>query len=346
MTDHDWATVSRRLEEMQQRRDFSGIALVSQGDLTLLESCHGWAERGSRTPVTPATRFGLASMCKMFTALGVLDAVRRGEVTLDARVVDVLPGARRPSTLSGDINVHQLLTHSSGIGDYAEEDDTLPGYLDDYSSLWHDLPNYRMERVDDFLPLYHDRPPVAPAGTEFHYSNAGYLLLGAVLEEVSGQEFTEVIRARVLDPAGMADTGYVRLDAPEPDLATGYYREPDGWRSNIYDIPVVGGPDGGAFATARDIDRCLRAIASGSLLGPDLRDRMLTPHLPVGEGMSMGYGVFLRPDGSFGHGGGDPGVETLARHFPGLDTSIVLLCNTDDGLEDAWELLTGGLVRD
>lgn len=332
---------------MERRGDFSGIALVTRDDRVLLESCHGWADRGSRTPVTPATRFGLASMCKMFTALAVLEAVRRGEVALHSPVVDLLPPDRRPRSLSEQVTVHHLLTHTSGIGDYAEEDDALPGYVEDYASLWRDLPNYRMERCDDFLPLYRDRPPVAPVGTEFHYCNAGYLLLGAIVEEASGQEFTYVTRTRVLEPAGLADSGYFRLDEARSDLATGYQRPRDSggpWRSNIYCIPVVGGPDGGAQATARDIDRCLRVVSSGALLGADLRDLMLTPHVPVGDGVAMGYGVFVRSDGSFGHGGGDPGVETLARHYPSIDASVVLLCNTDDVLDDAWGLVTAALA--
>jgi len=332
---------------MERDRDLSGIALVTQGDRVLLESCHGPADRVSQTPVTPATRFGLASMCKMFTALAVLDAIRRRLFDLDTRVVQVLPPARRPTDLNGQVTVHHLLTHSSGIGDYAEEDDSLPGYLADYASLWHDRPSYRMDRVDDFLPLYRDRPAVAAPGSEFHYSNAGYLLLGAILEEVTGQEFTSIVAERVLRPAEMTDSGYFRLDDAVAAVATGYQRPArpgERWRSNIFSIPVVGGPDGGAFATARDIDRCLRAIASGVLLGPTLSDLMLTPHVPVDDGVGMGYGVFVRADGSFGHGGGDPGVETLARHFPSHDASVVLLCNTDEVLHDAWGAITGALL--
>lgn len=340
MADDTWANVHAGLEALARDREFSGIALVTQGDQVLLESCHGPADRAAGTPVTPATRFGLASMCKMFTALAALDAVRRGELALHRPVVDLLPASRRPSTLFAEVTVHHLLTHTSGIGDYAEEDPAMPGYLADYASLWHDLPSHRMERVDDFLPLYRDLPPAAPPGAGFHYCNSGYLLVGAVVEEVTGQEFNALVTERVLGPAGMADSGYFRLDAPEPDLATGYYRTGDGWRSNVFSIPVVGGPDGGAFATARDIDRCLRGIASGALVGPELRDLMLTPHVPAYDDVAMGHGVFVRPDGSFGHGGGDPGVETLARHFPESDTSVVLLCNTDDVLDDAWAIVT------
>jgi len=113
MTQDRWTEVSRQLTGLEHRRDFSGIALVAEGDRILLESCHGPADRGSLAPVTPSTRFGLASMCKMFTALGVLDAVRRGEVALDSRVVDLLSAARRPVTLAGDVTVHRSSGRSS-----------------------------------------------------------------------------------------------------------------------------------------------------------------------------------------------------------------------------------------
>lgn len=206
----------------------------------------------------------------MFTAAAVLDAVRRRELSLDAHVVDVLPPHRRPSTLDRRVTVHHLLTHTSGIGDYAEGDETLPGYLDD-ASLWRDRPSYRMEGVDDFLPLYAELTPVAAPGAEWHYCNAGYLLLGVMLEQATGLGFVAAVQTRVFEPVGMADSGYFRLDEPRPRIATGYLppTEPGApWRSNVYSIPVVGGGDGGAFATAADIDRFLRAVADGRLLGP------------------------------------------------------------------------------
>lgn len=326
--------------------DFSGIVRASRGAEVLLEECRGAADRGSGTPIEAGTRFGLASMCKMFTAAATLDVVRRGELALDTAVSDVLPPHRRPSTLDYRVTVHHLLTHTSGIGDYAEEDPGQPNYLDDYGSLWRLRPSYGMERVDDFLPLYGHLAPVASPGEEWHYCSAGFLLLGAVLEEVTTTPFTEVVTERVLRPAGMDDSGYFRFDEARPRIATGYEPplEPGRpWRSNIYSVPVLGGPDGGAFATAADIDRFLRAVADGSLLGADLTAQMLTPHAPVDDDRAMGLGVFVHADGSFGHSGGDPGVETQARHFPAHDLSAVVLCNVvgvcDDAFDDLLESL-------
>ena len=326
---------------------FSGSVLVTRGATTLLECSAGWADRAHGAPVTPATRFATASLSKMFTAAAVLSCVREGLLDVDDRVVDVLPDARRPRTMPDAVTVHHLLAHTSGIGDYAEEDEELPGYVEDYASLWVHRPVQTMQRPDDFLPLYADAAPVAPPGEAYHYSNAGYVLLGAVLEEVTDRPFIDVVGERVFGPAGMASSGYFRSDEARPDVAVGYLpRHGPGapWRTNVFSVPVVGGGDGGAHVTARDVDRFLRAVASGDLLGPDLTARMLTPHVPVVDGFTMGYGVLIRPDGGgFTKDGGDPGIETIARHMPREDVSMVVLCNGEGMLDPVWDLLGDAL---
>ena len=338
MTD-GWAGVERELHALADDGRFSGSVLVTQGDRTLLECAAGLADRGNRRAIGPGTRFGLASLSKPFTAAAALTCVGRGELGVHDRVVDLLPAERRPRTLDEAVTVHHLLTHTSGIGDYAEEDEALPHHVADYGSLWRDRPMYRMERPDDFLPLYADLTPISAPGSAFHYCNGGYVLLGAVLEQVTGQQFVDVVTDRVFGPAGMEETGYFRLDDAVPDLAVGYL--PSG-RSNIYSTPVIGGGDGGAFATARDLDRFLRSIVDGSLLGTQLTDLMLTRHVGVGDGYAMGYGLFLS-DAGFGHGGGDPGVETGARHLTRPDVTMVVLCNEEGTLDAAWDLVEGAL---
>ena len=335
----DWDEVGRRLAALGAEGRFSGRVLVTQGDRTLLEHASGLADRGNARPVHAGTRFGLASLSKPFTAAAVLSCVRDGLLATGDRVVDVLPAERRPRTMAAQVTIHHLLTHTSGIGDYAEEDEDLPGYVADYGSLWRDRPTYRMERPDDFLPMYADAVPAAEPGLGFHYSNAGYVLLGAVLEQVTGQPFVDVVTERVFGPAGMGDSGYFRFDDPVPDLAVGYL--PSG-RSNVFSVPVVGSGDGGAFATAGDLDRFLRSIADGSLLGEELTGLMRTRHVPVGDRFAMGYGLFLS-DVGFGHGGGDPGVETGARHLPAHDLSMVVLCNAEGMLDAAWDLVEAAL---
>ncbi len=325
--------LAHTLDAWGETRDLSGTMLLSRGGERLFETCVGYADRATRTPVTPATRFGTASVTKMFTACAVVGLVRDGLVAFDTPVVDVLPADRRPSTLLPTVTVHHLLCHTSGIADYCEEDEDSPAHLADYADLWPDLPSYAMTRPADFLPLFGHLPPYRPPGERFQYSNAGYIVLGLVVETLTGRAFTDVVEERVFAPAGMSDSGFFRLDEPVPDVAVGYRRSsPDGpWRSNVYSIPVIGGGDGGALVTARDLDRFMRAYADGTLLGP-LREAVLTRHVDAGDGFGQGYGVYLYPDGRYGHGGGDPGVEALVHRWPEEDVHLVVLVNTEVGL--------------
>jgi CubicO group peptidase (beta-lactamase class C family) len=281
----------------------------------------------------------------MFTAVTVADAVGRGLAGFHTPVVDILAAERRPATLRPDVTVHHLLTHTSGIADYAEEDEDHPAHLEDYATLWAARPCYRMCQPADFLPLFGDLPPYRPPGQQFQYSNAGYIVLGLIAEQLTGLPFADAVTAAVFSPAGMTGSGFFALDEVHPDIATGYLRpvgpgEP--WRTNIYSIPVIGGADGGAFATAADLDRFLLAYDDGTLTGP-LRDTMLHPYHPLGEGdLTTGYGVFLSGTGRsrrWGHGGGDPGCGVLVHRLSELDTNVIALCNVNDVVSDVRDQL-------
>ena len=330
------ASLDGLLRQWERERDLSGTVLITAGGTTVFEGCYGLADRAAGLPVTPRTRFGLASLTKSFTAVAVADLVTAGRLGFHDAVVDVLPPQRRPATLRPDVTVHHLLTHTSGIADYAEEDEDCPGYVADYGSLWVDRPAYRMLRPADFLPLFGDRPPYRGPGERWQYSNAGYVVLGLVVEEVAGSAYTEVVQERVFDRAGMTASGFFRLDEARPDVAVGYLPRstPDEpWRTNIYSVPVIGGADGGAFSTARDLDLFLRRIADGSLLGA-AQEAVLARHADAGDGFWFGYGLVHHPDGRFGHGGGDPGVEVIVHRFPDDDAHLVVLCNGEGLLDD------------
>ena len=293
------------------------------------------ANRSDDVPIRPGTRFGLASVTKMFTAVTVATLVDRGVMAFEDRVVDLVPETRRPATLDPTVTVHHLLTHTSGIADYFDEEEEMD--WSDYSDLWLDRPSYAMREPADFLPLFGALPPKRPPGPPFAYSNAGFILLGLVVEDVAGVPFVDAATDSVFTPAGMVDSGFPGLDEVHPAMAAGYLpprRQGEPWRTNVYSVPVIGGPDGGAFSTTRDLSRFLTAFAAGALVGPEIRDRMLVPHVVVGDGDTYGYGFWLRGAGNgrcFGHGGGDPGVEALVYRFPELATNVVVLGNTNGG---------------
>lgn len=346
--DAHWADLAEQATRLETEQGFSGILRVTRGAEVVLESCHGMANRADRIPVTGRTRFGTASLSKMFTAIGILDAAGRGELALDDAVVDLLPADRRPSTLRGDVTVHHLLSHTSGIADYFEEDEDLPGYRDDYAALWDALPTYRVRDDVTLLPLFADLPPICPPGTAYHYSNAGYVLLGILLAEASGMPFADAVHTRVFAPAGMTDCGYFALDEAHPDIAQGHLRPvvPGGpWRTNVFSVPAVGGGDGGALVTAADVDRFLRAVQHGGVWRGVTPELVLTRRATSSQQWSVGYGIDIRHDGAFGKDGGDPGVAAVSRYQSASDTAVVLLANVDWEETAGLDTLVGSLIE-
>lgn len=347
-----YAALRRAATELEAE-GFSGILRATRGDEVLYESCHGFANRADSIPIRSKTRFATASLSKMFTAVGILEAAGRGELRVQDRVVDVLPPEKRPTTLRDDVTVHHLLSHTSGIADYFEEDEDLPDYRDDPMEIWNVLPNYTVRDYAALLPLFADLPPHFPPGERYHYSNAGYVLLGMILAEVSGMPFAETIVTRVFEPAGMTASGYPAFDEVYPDVATGYLPPltPGGpWRTNIYSVHVVGGGDGGAVVSAPDVERFLRAVHRGGVWPGVTPADMLTPRI-AGEddGWSAAYAVNIRDrDGSFGKDGGDAGVATVCRYLPATDTTGVLLANIGwedlEGMGELWGLLAGAAL--
>lgn len=327
--------LKRRLRELETA-GVSGILQVDRGGTTALTACLGLADRAAETPVTAATRFATASVTKMLTGVAVLDQVGQERVTLTTPVVDLVPAERRPRELHPDVTVHHLLCHTSGIADYFEEDEELPNAGEDYADLWTDVPVARMQRPVDFLPLYGDLPAYGPPGEVCRYSNAGYVLLGEVLEQVSGVRYVDVVTDRVLRRAGMRASGFFRSDDPVPDMAQHY--QPTG-RTNVHAVPVVGGGDGGCVCTAADLVRFCRARADGTLLG-DLTEVGLAPQADLGQGFRFGYGLLIHPQGRWGHEGGDPGVSATVQHWPDDDLTVVALCNVEESAagDPAWLL--------
>ncbi|GAB3114314.1 serine hydrolase [Streptomyces calidiresistens] len=333
--------VTALMDRLHRERDFSGTVMITRGGETVVEAHRGVADRGSGVPIGPRTRFGLASVTKMFTATAVLSLLPDHLETLDTPLEGLLPAGLRPVESHPGVTVRHLLTHTSGLADYFDEETATEEWVAEFAALWADRPVYRMTRPADFLPLFADLPPHRAPGSRYHYCNAGYILLGLILEQLTGTDYRRAVTERVFTPAGMRDTGFPAADEILPDLATGHLRprrpgEP--WRSNVFAIPAVGGPDGGAFATAADLDRFLTAYAEGRVLAPERVAEALRPAARIDGDSAMGHGVYLVGEGSgrsFGAVGADPGVEAIIRRYPEPGINTVVLANVNDSV---WEI--------
>ncbi len=333
--------------ELEQQEKFSGNVLITRGDSPLYERSFGFASRAWGVPNNPQTRFDTASITKLFTAVSALQLIDQVQLAFNTPVIDFLKLA--DTKISRDVNVFHLLTHTSGIGDDVEEED---GEI--YEELWKQKPNYMVTETVDFLPQFIHKEPNFPPGQGCRYNNCAFILLGLVIEKISGLTYRSYVRRNIFQKAGMEDSDFYRMDRVHTNVAEGCDPVVDSagqisaWKKNIYSYPPIGSPDSGALVTAADLDRFLRAVKAGKLLSPQLTEAFLTPQVKYHESEKWttmyGYGLMYYFDKSgkvvcFQKDGINAGVSGIIRHFPDWDVNVVLLSNMENGVwEPIWEI--------
>lgn len=322
------------LADRQKEIKFSGSICVKSDNEVMFAEGFGFANRAEKILNQPDTRFSIASGSKIFTSAAICRLAGDGKLTFDTKLIDCLD--TEFSHFDEGITIHHLLTHTSGVPDYFDEDE-----MDDFGELWEALPMYRMRSPKDFLPMFQDEKMDDAAGSSFKYNNAGYIILGLVIEQVSGMAFADYIEEHIFQRAGMYDSGYFSADELSGNVATGYIEKSDGsWRSNVFSLPAKGGPDGGAYVTAADIGLFWKALKGGKILTEEMKREFLKPQVSVGEDIRYGYSGYMETSGEavvkYIQMGYDPGVNFRAVHYPGEDLTIVVCSNKSD---DAYEML-------
>ena len=320
------------IKDVQSRIDFSGTVLVQDANGHTVTASYGYANRADRLVNNAETRFGIASGCKLFTAIAVCQLVEEGKLSFDTKLKDCLD-IEFPS-FSEEITIHHLLTHTSGIPDYFDED-----VMDDFEELWIKRPMYHIRSLKDFLPMFQNESMKSAPGQSFHYNNAGFILLGLIIEQTSKMEFTEYVQEHIFKRAGMTDSGYFSFDALPANTALGYIDLPDeGWKTNIYSLPVKGGSDGGAYVTVDDMAKLWNALFGHLLIGEETLHKLLTPQVQVNETGYYGYGVWIKMKDAqvmkYHVMGYDPGVSFHSAYYPADQTIAVVCSNKSNGAFD------------
>jgi CubicO group peptidase (beta-lactamase class C family) len=327
----DTKQIQKTLEQMHAREPLSGVVSIHIGGELAFGQSYGFANRSECIPNTLETRFQVASGCKIFTSVAVCQLVQQGKIQFETRLVDCLDN--KFPRFDRDITIHQLLTHSSGIPDYADEEEGV-----DYEAIWESLPVYRMKRLHDFLPLFQEQEMKCKPGRRFSYSNAGFVLLGLIVEQLSGKSFTDHVEECVFTPSKMTDCGYFRADCLPARTALAYIEgeTADDWRTNVYSVPVIGGADGGAYVTAPDMARFWGALYGQKLLDEGTTAELLSPHIDAKSRRwptQYGYGVWITRDAGDARincvEGWDPGVAFLSVSYPDKDLVLTIARNSN-----------------
>jgi CubicO group peptidase (beta-lactamase class C family) len=316
------------VEKLSEADVFSGAVLVARDGKPLLAGAWGQANKTYNVPNTLNTRFNLGSMNKMFTAVAIAQLVERGKLSLDDPIEKYLDADWIDRERIAGMTVRHLLTHTSGLGDY---------FTDEF---W-DSSRLKFREIADFKPLVRAIRPEFKPGERWQYSNAGFLLLGAMVEKASGMGYYAYIRENIYKPAGMNDTDSYDVDRTAPNLAVGYssVAAPGGgeeWESNTLKHVVRGGPAGGGYSTVDDLLRFDQALRSGKLIRKETLEQMWTPtpasQSSPGGGYGMGFGVASGPLGRVvGHSGGFPGISAALDMHLDSGFTVAVLSNYDGG---------------
>jgi len=318
-------SVRAEIKRLGTSGEFSGVVLVRKGGKTILHEAYGLASIEYNAPNRIDTRFNLASVGKMFTAVAIAQLVEQGKLKWTDTLSKVLPDYPNKAQASR-ITIHQLLTHTSGLGLYW---DSL------FKGNWT-----AVRTVSELVPFFAtDSLQFAP-GKGWYYSNTGFAVLSLVVEKVSGEDYFAYLQKHIFVPLGMKGTDYAALDDPIPNKATGYFREgPNApLKNNLFTHTVKGGGAGGGWSTSSDLATFAEAYMSGKLFSKAILAEMTKPHAalppPPGGGgggtSSYGYGTFVNiRDGKtvWGHTGGFPGIMTILNMYPQTGDVMVMQSN-------------------
>jgi CubicO group peptidase (beta-lactamase class C family) len=313
------------LDRLAKADRFSGAALVAHNGKPFFRKACGLASRAYQVPNRIDTKFNLGSMNKMFTAVAVAQLAEQGKLSFNDPVGKLLPDYPNRA-VAEKVTVHHLLTHTSGMGSY-------------FNEQFMQASRDRFRSVRDYFPLFVNEPLAFDPGARWDYSNSGFMLLGAIIEKVAGQDYFTYVREHVYTPAGMRDTDAYELDRDTPNLAMGYTRSgPDGeegagtLRNNLFLHVIKGGPAGGGYSTVEDLLRFDQALRAHRLLSPAMTETVLAGKIGTPGGGRYAYGfIDDRVNGSrvVGHSGGFPGISSQLDMYWDTGCTVAVLTNLD-----------------
>ncbi len=298
---------------------FNGSVLVAEKDKIILEKGYGMYDFEKRLTNKPDTRFEIGSITKQFTSMIIMRLYERGTIDMTGKLSDYLPYYRKDN---GDkITIHNLLTHTSGI----------PNYTDDRNFMQSEVTKPITPK--DLIVNYCSKDLEFEPGTKFNYSNSGYIILGAIIEEITGKQYKDVLNEEILKPLGMYDTGYEDLTKTMPNRALGYDKSQDGLkRSRPIDMTIPFAA-GAMYSTVQDLYKWDRSLYTEKLITNKTKDMMFTPFL---RNYAYGWDVKNFPVNGkekklISHSGGIFGFVSNIARVPEDDLVIIALSNFGAG---------------
>lgn len=316
-----------KLDDLLSKTKFSGILSIKKDDEILYSKAVGYRDRANEILNNVDTSFGIASGTKLFTALGILKLVEKGLLELDDLAFDIV--AKPFDSYDSNVTIKHLLTHTSGIPDYYDED-----FIEDFENFKVDVPWFELRKPSDYRAVMPNREMKFPVGEKFNYNNGAFVILAMIIEKIAG-DYHKWITTEIIDKVIMPNTGFYFLDNLPKNCANGYVGI---MKTNIYMLPIVGGGDGGLFTSTNDMFKFWNSLLSGDIVNDDLVEEILKPHAKEDDDSFYGLGMWLskRSDNLTAYiVGQDPGVSFYSGHDFNKNVTFNILSNTEHG---AWDI--------
>ncbi len=314
----------KELNSLFLDNEFSGIITIKKESNYHYKNRGGFRDIPNELPINIETKFGIASGTKLFTALGILKLQETGKLHINDSISSYVEGVF--PKYDSSITIKHLLTHTSGIPDYLDEENP--------SDMSH-MNNYHLLKPQDYLKFFPQTHMEFTPGEKFKYNNGGFILLAHIIELVTG-DYHKYIEDMIYG-VGLSNTGFYKLDALPKNTANGYVHLDDNtYKTNIFDIPIIGGGDGGIFTTESDIHLLWNELFKFNIISKDTLSELMIPHTKTRKAF-YGLGVWLTKNKDtfnleiFGE---DAGVSFYSKYDPTSKVSIVVISNND---EDAWK---------
>jgi CubicO group peptidase (beta-lactamase class C family) len=301
-----------------------GAVIVTEHGRVVYAAGQGLADVDAKSAITPETVFRLGSITKQFSAAVLLQLVDEGKVSLDDRISKYLPGYPKPGA---DATIAQILNHTVGVQTYTE----IPGFMTEANTS-------RAYTTQQMIALFKDLPVQSQPGQAWAYNNSGYVLVGAVIEAVTGKPWHEAVEERIGRPLGLTSLRYGVSEASMPRMAKGYTAGDKGVALAQKIHMSVPHAAGALLGSAEDLAKWSDALHGGKVVGGPNYAKMIAPtKMPDGKTMPYGFGLFqerVRGRDSLGHGGGIFGFSTDSLYFPKDGLFIAVLTNSDQPATD------------
>ncbi|PHS18945.1 MAG: hypothetical protein COA86_07200 [Kangiella sp.] len=302
--------LSQFVQKMSDKDVFSGAILFALGNKVLMKQAFGEASKRYNVINQTDTKFNLASVGKMFTGVAIVQLIQSQKIKSGDKLSQYLGDNWLDKSISQNITVEQLLTHTSGLGNNAFG-----------KNNFELLSKNTFRDLVDYQPLIKKEKLISEPGSQFNYSNTGIFLAGVVIEKVTGMSYFDYIQKNIFDVAGMDNSGFFDMDEPVSNVATGYERTQSnktGWRNNWFEHFIKGSPAGGAVSTVEDMHKFAQALMANRLLDKAMTKKLMAYYNPYGNNF-------------VGHTGMHFGINTEFVMFPQTEYIIVILSNYTTG---------------